>query len=294
MTVHINPRTIDGRPSAMSVAWMLTSLIWNTNKQAEGLLREGEKKKSGSGIHFCIFTTREVFKLSKIKLQAFDEEKCCNTAKTRKEETRHTEKWTSRKNRRKKKSPTRHLRSTALETLHWRTASIGHVYISTLEKLPTGEEHISNQCSRKKRVIYWNSHICIQALLSTHIVHQMKRMHTVCVCVCDHTGRLMATDRRSSIHRLKAREREKSQQCKCPSSGSPAVKWDMCFIRAWGIWEMDYVITYSPNYLPAFEEFERCANVGNPVDPLQLAALLTGLKTQRTDSKVTINWIQDY
>ncbi len=38
-------------------------------------------------------------------------------------------------------------------------------------------------------------------------------------------------------------------------------------------------------YLPAFEEFERSANVGNPVDPLQLAALLTGLKTEGAESK---------
>ena len=38
-------------------------------------------------------------------------------------------------------------------------------------------------------------------------------------------------------------------------------------------------------YLPAFEEFERCADVGNPVDPLQLAALLTGLKTERTEGE---------
>lgn len=38
-------------------------------------------------------------------------------------------------------------------------------------------------------------------------------------------------------------------------------------------------------YLPAFEEFERSADVGNPVDPLQLAALLAGLKTERTESE---------
>lgn len=35
-------------------------------------------------------------------------------------------------------------------------------------------------------------------------------------------------------------------------------------------------------YLPAFEEFEGSADVGNPVNPLQLAALLRGLNKGQT------------
>lgn len=38
-------------------------------------------------------------------------------------------------------------------------------------------------------------------------------------------------------------------------------------------------------YLSAFKEFERSADVGNPVDPLQLAALLTWLQTERAESE---------
>lgn len=33
-----------------------------------------------------------------------------------------------------------------------------------------------------------------------------------------------------------------------------------------------------PPHLPAFEEFERRADVGDPVDPLQLPALFRGLR----------------
>lgn len=49
-----------------------------------------------------------------------------------------------------------------------------------------------------------------------NVMHQMKRVHGV----QDHTGHLMATDRRSSIHRLKAHMMGDRSQCKSQSSGN--------------------------------------------------------------------------
>ena len=42
------------------------------------------------------------------------------------------------------------------------------------------------------------------------------------------------------------------------------------------------IVTSECFYLPAFEEFEGSADVGNPVNPLQLAALLRGLNEGQT------------
>ena len=41
------------------------------------------------------------------------------------------------------------------------------------------------------------------------------------------------------------------------------------------------------SYPPAFEEAERGADVGHPVDPLDLPALLTGLGTEQHKSEST-------
>ena len=48
-----------------------------------------------------------------------------------------------------------------------------------------------------------------------------------------------------------------------------------------------FKINIEEYYLSAFKKFKSCANIGDPVDPLQLAALFTWLK-QKNKTKHNI------